>query len=78
MGEEERTLPLSSESVAWMQRLAREHEAGNGWVSFEDAAPSGCFKPLLWMDLVEQDDISFRLTDFGWWALGAVIEDVDE
>jgi hypothetical protein len=71
------SLPLSGESVAWMQRLAREHEAGAEWVSFTEVAPSECFRPLLWMGLVEQDDISFRLTDTGWWALANVIEDVD-
>jgi hypothetical protein len=70
-------LPLSTESVEWLQRLAREHEAGHAWVSFEDVAPSECFRPLLWLGLAEQDDISFRLTDLGWWALGNVIEAVD-
>jgi hypothetical protein len=69
-------LELSHESVEWMQRLAREHEAGHDWVSFEDVAPSEYFRPLLWLGLVEQNDISFRLTDFGWWALGSIIEDV--
>jgi hypothetical protein len=71
------SLPLSGESVAWMQRLAREHERGQEWVSFAKVAPSECFRPLLWMGLVEQDDISFRLTGDGWWALANVIEDVD-
>lgn len=71
------TLPLSGESVEWMQRLAREHEAGNAWVSFEDVAPSECFRPLVWMELVERADISFRLTDLGWWALANVVENVD-
>lgn len=71
------SLPLSGESVRWMQRLAREHETGREWVSFEDVAPSECFRPLVWMTLVEQDDICFRLTDLGWWALGNVVEDAD-
>jgi hypothetical protein len=71
------SLPLSGDSVAWMQHLARKHESGHGWVSFTEVAPSECFRPLVWMGLVEQNDVSFRLTDDGWWALGNLIEDVD-
>lgn len=74
-------LPLSGGSVKWMQRLARQHEAGHGWVPARAAWPSDCFQPLIWMGLVEQSDIhfaSFRLTDLGWWALGNVVENVDE
>lgn len=71
------SMPLSAESIEWLQRLAREHEAGHEWVSFEDVAPSECFQSLIWLKLVEQDDISFRLTDFGWWALGSVVENAD-
>jgi hypothetical protein len=71
------TLPLSGESVRWMQRLAREHEAGVALVSFVDVQPSECFRPLIWMGLVEREDILFRLTDLGWWALANAIEDAD-
>lgn len=70
-------LPLSGDSVEWMQRLAHEHEEGVVWVSFIDVKPSECFRPLLWIGLVEQNDISFRLTDFGWWALANLVENVD-
>ena len=71
-------LLLSGESVEWMQRLAREHEAADAWVSFEDVAPPECFRPLLWLGVVEQEDISFRLTDLGWWALGNFIVNADD
>lgn len=71
------SMPLSGESIEWLQRLAREHEAGIPWVSFEDVAVPEAFRPLIWLKLVEQDDISFRLTDFGYWALGNVVENAD-
>ena len=70
-------LLLSHDAVQWLQRLARAHEAGDGWVSWQDAALPECFRPLEWLGLVEWDDaISARLTEFGMWALANAIENV--
>lgn len=70
-------IPLSLESVEWMRDLA---QAGD-WTRVEDAWPSECFRPLLWLGLVERDgdEPVFRLTELGSWALGAdMIEAVSE
>jgi hypothetical protein len=70
-------LPLSTESVEWLQALARLHEQGHEWVAALDAWPSECFRPCCWLGLVERDEDRFRLTRFGWDALANLIEAVD-
>lgn len=68
------TIPLSADAVEWLDELARR----GGWVSANDVQPCECFRPLLWMGFVEQDDTSFRLTETGLFALTFYVEDVGE
>lgn len=58
-------IALSRDAVTWLYELAWRV----GWVSANEVAPCECFRPLIWMGLVEQDDVSFRITDLGAFAL---------
>lgn len=62
---ETESIELSTDAVEWLEALAREP----GFVSANDLQPCECFRPLVWMGLVEHDGVSFRLSDLGRWAL---------
>lgn len=70
------SLQLSTDAVEWMRALGTD--ANDGWVRAEEVWPCECFRPLLWMGLVERcgDEPVFRLTDLGEWALENFIEEV--
>jgi hypothetical protein len=67
-------MPLSEEAVRLLQWVARGHEQGQEWVRWDGDPPCDSWKPLTWLLLVEHDGSAFRLTDFGWDALGNLIE----
>lgn len=71
------SLPLSGPAVAWLQRLAREHENGTPVPSAADVRPPETARVLVSFGLVEAVGVGYRLTDLGWWALGHVVEDAD-
>ena len=68
-------LQLSAESVEYMRALRPDAS----WTHVEEAWPSECFRPLIWMGLIERrgDDSVFRLTELGQWALDNVVEAVE-
>lgn len=69
-------IPLSSEAIQWLQRLARARDAGDGW----DEADAGYaeWEELLALGVIEYRSAAFRLSDIGWWTLGRVVSRGDE
>jgi hypothetical protein len=65
---------LSAEGIAWLEELVRR----DGWVSANDLRPPETFRALIWLGLVEQDDVSFRASSEAVPALAFNIVNADE